>query len=216
MRYKAVVFDLDGTLLNTLEDLTDSTNYALAACGYPQRDITEIRYFVGNGIHKLIERAVPDGISSDELEKCFKIFCEHYKGNMENKTAPYDGINDMLKSLYENGVKLAVVTNKAEFAAKELVKRLFGEFVSVVIGGNDKRPLKPAPDGVLDALKLLGAEKHEAVFVGDSEVDIQTAKNAELECIGVLWGFRKKEEIEKLGVKATAETAQELEKILLS
>ena len=85
MRYKAVVFDLDGTLLNTLEDLTDSTNYALKACGYPQRDITEIRYFVGNGIHKLVERAVPDGISSDELEKCFKIFCEHYKGNMENR-----------------------------------------------------------------------------------------------------------------------------------
>ncbi len=215
MNYKAVVFDLDGTLLNTLEDLTDSTNFALKSCGYAQRDISEVRYFVGNGIHKLIERAVPEGVSAEELEKCFDIFCEHYKENMENKTAPYEGVNAMLQSLFEHNLKLAIVTNKAEFAAKELCKRLFGDYVSVVIGGSENRPLKPAPDGVLYALKQLGVEKSEAVFVGDSEVDIQTAKNAELDCIGVLWGFRKKEEIEKLGVKCTVGNTAELEKLLL-
>lgn len=216
MSYKAVIFDLDGTLLNTLEDLTDSTNYALESCNYPLRDISEMRYFVGNGIHKLIERAVPENTAPEDLEKCFEIFCEHYKGNMENKTAPYEGINAMLESLCEKGVKLAIVTNKAEFAAKELCKRLFGEYVGVVIGGSDERPLKPAPDGVYEALKQLGVQKHEAVFVGDSEVDIKTAINADMDCIGVLWGFRKKEEIEKLGVKATAKDTNELEKFIIN
>lgn len=212
---KAIVFDLDGTLLNTLDDLRDSTNYALAKCGFPERSLAEVRRFVGNGILKLIERAVPENTAPPEITECYELFCEHYKHNMENKTAEYDGISDMLRALYEAGYKMAIVTNKADFAAQVLCKRLFGDYVKTVVGSVESRPNKPAPDGVYYALAEMQVTKEEAVFVGDSEVDILTAKNAEIDAIGVLWGFRNLSDLQKAGVQKTVSDTEELKKYLL-
>lgn len=213
--YKAVIFDLDGTLLNTLDDLADSTNFALEKNGFPTRTIDEVRRFVGNGNIKLIHRALPDTASEAQFQKTYSDFTEHYKINMANKTKPYDGINDLLKNLYENGVKLAIVTNKIDFAAQELCGGLFGDYVKTVIGSDGVRPNKPAPDGLYLALEKLGVEKKDAVFIGDSEVDIATAKNAEMDCIGVLWGFRDEKQLREIGVKRTAKNAAELQSMLL-
>lgn len=212
----AIVFDLDGTLLNTLEDLCDSTNFALEKCGFPKRTLGEVRRFVGNGIRKLIERAVPESAEAPAITECYEIFCEHYKGNMENKTAEYEGVSDMLRALYEAGYKMAIVTNKADFAAQALCKSLFGEYVKTVVGSVDSRPNKPAPDGVYYALRQMGVEKSEAVFVGDSEVDMETAKNAEIDAVGVLWGFRDLADLQKAGVKMTVKDTKELKNLLLS
>ena len=213
---KAIVFDLDGTLLNTLDDLKDSTNFALQSCGFPERSYDEVRRFVGNGIRKLIERAVPAGATPEKTQECYETFCEHYKHNMENKTAEYDGISDMLKALYEAGYKMAIVTNKADFAAQALCGDLFGKYIKTVVGSVDGRPNKPAPDGVYYALSQMGVAKDEAVFIGDSDVDIQTAKNAGMDAIGVLWGFRDLADLQKVGVKTPVTNTQELKNLLLS
>lgn len=213
---KAIVFDLDGTLLNTLDDLKDSTNFALQSCGFPERSYDEVRRFVGNGIRKLIERAVPAGVTPEKTQECYEAFCEHYKQNMENKTAEYDGISDMLKALYEAGYKMAIVTNKADFAAQALCGDLFGKYIKTVVGSVDGRPNKPAPDGVYYALSQMGVTKDEAVFIGDSDVDMQTAKNAGMDAIGVLWGFRDLADLQKVGVKTTVANTQELKNLLLS
>lgn len=212
---KAIVFDLDGTLLNTLEDLTDSTNYALRTCGFPERTLEEVRRFVGNGIRKLIERAVPADADAEKISECFTFFCEHYKQNMENKTAEYTGISDMLSVLFAAGYKMAIVTNKADFAAQVLCGKLFGNYVKTVVGSVENRPNKPAPDGVYYALEQMGVTKEETVFIGDSEVDILTAKNAEIDAIGVLWGFRDLADLEAVGVKTTVKTVKKLENLLL-
>lgn len=213
---KAVVFDLDGTLLNTLDDLCDSTNAALAQCGFPKRSLEEVRRFVGNGIRKLIARAVPATASEAQLEECFAFFCEHYKKNMENKTAEYDGVSEMLTALVAAGYKLAIVTNKADFAAQQLCGKLFGNYVKTVVGSVETRPNKPAPDGVWYALEQMGVSAQEAVFVGDSEVDMQTAQNADVDAIGVLWGFRSHADLLAAGVKITASSIQELKNMLLN
>lgn len=213
---KAIVFDLDGTLLNTLDDLKDSTNFALQSCGFPERSYDEVRRFVGNGIRKLIERAVPAGATPEKTQECYEAFCKHYKHNMENKTAEYDGISDMLKALYEAGYKMAIVTNKADFAAQALCGDLFGKYIKTVVGSVDGRPNKPAPDGVYYALSQMGVAKDEAVFIGDSDVDMQTAKNAGMDAIGVLWGFRDLADLQKVGVKTTVTNTQELKNLLLS
>lgn len=214
MSKKAVVFDLDGTLLNTLDDLADSTNFALSCLGFPERSIEEIRRFVGNGNVKLIERSVPDGTDKEQLNACYNAFIKHYKEHMLDKTRPYEGIPELLRSLKEREIKLAIVTNKTEFAAKEICARVFGDLPDLVIGANDTLKKKPAPDGVLYALDKLGVSKSQAVFVGDSEVDIQTAINAEIDCIGVLWGFRDEEVLLEMGVKKTAKTASQLGKLI--
>lgn len=211
-----VIFDLDGTLLNTLDDLMDSTNYALSENGLPAREYDEIRRFVGNGIRKLVERAVPQNTPVEVTDRCFAAFCAHYKKNMANKTAPYAGIMQMLKVLSENGFKMAIVTNKADFAARELCSALFGEYVKTVVGSVEGRPNKPAPDGVWYALEVLGASREEAVFVGDSEVDIATAKNAGLDSIGVLWGFRTEKDLIAAGAGSMVSTAEALTQALLA
>ncbi len=188
---KAVIFDLDGTLLNTLEDLWISTNFALSQFGYPQRTFEEVRMFVGNGVRKLIERAVPENCQN--VDECLAVFKKHYAENMYNHTAPYNSIEKILKDLQAQGVKTAVVSNKFDLAVKELCKKYFGDLIDIAIGQFDDVPPKPAPNGVLKALKELGEET--AIYVGDSEVDVQTAKNANLTCIGVTWGFRDRENL---------------------
>lgn len=188
---KTVIFDLDGTLLNTLEDLKNATNFALSEFGYPKRSLEEVRCFVGNGVRKLIERAVPE--NCENVDECLCIFKKNYSENMCNRTVPYNGIVKILKDLKSNGVKIGVVSNKFDSAVKELCKKYFGNLIDIAIGQADDVPKKPAPDGVFKAMKELGADKSSTAYVGDSEVDVQTAKNSGLPCIGVTWGFRDKE-----------------------
>lgn len=189
---KAVIFDLDGTLLNTLDDLADSTNYALSKFGYPTRTIDEVRQFVGNGVAKLIERAIPEGKNNPNFEKCLAIFKENYAQNMYNKTAPYNGIIEMLSNLKSKGIKIAVVSNKFDLAVKELCKKYFEEFIDFAAGENEAQGIrkKPAPDTVISVLNEFNFAPEDAVYVGDSDVDIMTAKNSKMLCISVTWGFR--------------------------
>lgn len=189
---KAVIFDLDGTLLNTLDDLADSTNYALSKFGYPTRTIDEVRQFVGNGVAKLIERAIPEGKNNPNFEKCLAIFKENYAQNMYNKTAPYNGIIEMLSNLKSRGIKIAVVSNKFDLAVKELCKKYFEGFIDFAAGENEAQGIKkkPAPDTVISVLNEFNFAPEDAVYVGDSDVDIMTAKNSQMPCISVTWGFR--------------------------
>lgn len=188
--YSTVIFDLDGTLLDTLQDLCDSTNYALALHNMPARSLDEIRRFVGNGVGLLIHRAVPEGTPDDLEAQCLADFRAHYLLNMEHRTAPYAGVLELLDGLNEAGIKLAVVSNKFDGAVKGLCQTYFGDRVKVAIGESQGVARKPAPDTVFRALEELGADAQEAVYVGDSEVDIETARNAGLPCLSVSWGFR--------------------------
>lgn len=196
---KAVIFDLDGTLLNTLEDLKDSTNFALCKFNFPEKTLEDIRCFVGNGVKKLIERAIPDGLDNKNFDECLEIFKQNYKENMYNKTAPYNGIKKILSILKENGLKTAVVSNKFDAAVKELCKNYFDGLIDAAIGQSENIPQKPAPDSVFKAMELLHVTPENTVYVGDSEVDCQTAKNANLACVGVSWGFRSKDVLQKEG-----------------
>ena len=198
-KYDTVIFDLDGTLLDTLEDLCDSTNFALRYFGYPERTLTEIRSFVGNGIGVLIEKALPEGKANIHYEKVLKIFKEHYATNCNNKTRAYDGIYDLLDKLKLNGYKIAVVSNKVDSAVKELCQRYFKDTFSIAIGESKNIKKKPSPDSVLSVIRELNSDKSRTVYIGDSEVDIATAANAGIDCISVSWGFRSKEMLEEAG-----------------
>ena len=211
-----VIFDLDGTLLNTLDDLCDSTNYALKQFGYPERTLDEVRYFVGNGVKKLIERAIPDGINNPDFEECLRVFKEHYAANMYNKTAPYNGVPEMLKELRLKGIHTAVVSNKFDAAVKELCKKYFGDLIQVAIGENEEKGVrkKPAPDSVFKAMNELKVSIEEVIYAGDSETDVQTAKNAEIDCIGCTWGFRSKDILKHEGAKYIIDSPQEILKIV--
>ena len=211
---KAVVFDLDGTLLDTLEDLTDSVNAALCQYGYPQKTIEQIRTYVGNGIRNLIIRCIDGGETNPDFEKVFHEFRKHYKRNCQNKTKPYDGVYKLIQKLKADGIKLAIVSNKADFAVKELNEFYFKEFQIIAIGEREGIARKPAPDTVNEALRELGVEPDYAVYVGDSEVDIQTAANAKMLCISVLWGFRKKTFLMEHHAEYFAETPEEVYQIL--
>ena len=192
MDKKAVIFDLDGTLLNTLEDLTASTNFALENLGFPKRSMDEIRNFVGNGVNKLIERAIPNGLNNPEYIKCVELFKNTYKQNMYCKTKPYKGIIEMLTQLKQHNIKIAVVSNKFDMAVKKLCSKYFPNLIDFAAGENELQGInkKPAPDTVLKVLKEFNIEAGDAIYVGDSEVDIQTAQNANMDCISVTWGFK--------------------------
>ena len=189
-KLKAVLFDLDGTLLNTLYDLTDAVNWALEKFGQPMRSIEEVRDFVGNGLRNLMKKAVPDGEDNPVFEELFEFFREYYKDHCNIKTAPYEGVLELMKELQGRNVKMAIVSNKIDAGVKELNAIHFSEFVEIAIGEREGIGRKPAPDSVNEALRLLGVEKEHAVYIGDSDVDILTAKNAEMRCVSVTWGFR--------------------------
>ncbi len=214
MKYKLIIFDMDGTILDTLEDLADSTNYALDVMGYPARTIDEVRSFVGNGIGKLLERSAPDSISTDDLEKLFAIFNDYYKKNSCNKTRPYDGILSLLKELRSQGIKTAVVSNKADYAVQDLCIRFFDGLFDVAIGEKTGVRRKPAPDSVYAVLNKLKISKEEAVYVGDSDVDILTAANAGMDCICVSWGFRDEEFLKKNGADVVIQNPSEITHLL--
>ena len=210
MKYKAVIFDLDGTLTDTLEDLFISVNYALRSCGLPERTLDEVRRFVGNGVRKLIERAVPEDTGQTMLEKCFDTFRAHYVIHCQDHTCLYPGIATLLTSLHAKGYRMAVVSNKLQSGVNELARTFFHGVIDVAIGEQQGIPRKPAPDMVEMALSQLGASKDEAIYVGDSDVDLQTAANAGLPCISVLWGFRSKDFLIAHGATAFAETPQDV------
>ncbi len=205
---KSVIFDLDGTLLNTLEDLADSVNFALNKYGYPRRTLEEVRAFVGNGVVKLMELALPQGKKNPQFETVLSDFKTHYAENCQNKTKPYNGIMELLQMLKEKNVKMAVVSNKFDAAVKQLCKDYFGQYITVAIGETPTVKKKPAPDTVYKAMEAL--KDKSCVYVGDSEVDIQTAKNASLPCISVTWGFRDKEYLKTVGGNIFAETPLEI------
>lgn len=207
---KAVIFDLDGTLLNTLEDLQDAVNHALAEYHMPLRTLEEIRSFVGNGIDKLMERAVPEGKAHPDFDAALACMKAYYAVHCKDKTCPYEGILPLLEELRKRGMKLAIVSNKTDAEVKVLSKEYFGDYFIASIGemaGVDK---KPAPDTALKALEELGVSKEQAVYVGDSDVDVKTAQNAGLRNIAVTWGFRSRSFLEKQGAEEFIDSPMEL------
>lgn len=205
-KINTVIFDMDGTILDTLDDLTDSVNYVLEKFGIPTRTKEEYRLFFGNGIKYALRCAVPSDVSDDVIDEMFPIFKEYYDQHCLDKTKPYDGILELMKELKSQGYKMAIVSNKIDSAVKELNERFFAEYVSVAIGEKPGIKRKPAPDTVLAALAELGSSKEEAIYIGDSEVDFQTAQNSGLPCISVLWGFRDKDFLIENGATTFADT----------
>ena len=214
--YHAVIFDLDGTLLDTLRDLADSTNFALAAHHMPPRSVEEVRAFVGNGVGLLIHRAVPAGTPPEAEAACLADFRAHYLRNMAHKTAPYPGILPLLDRLRAAGISTAVVSNKFDGAVKGLCRQYFGDRIPVAIGESPGVARKPAPDTVFRALAELGAPPAGAVYVGDSDVDIATAKNAGLPCVSVSWGFRDAAFLAEHGAARIVHTPAALAELLLT
>lgn len=193
--YKTFIFDLDGTLLNTLGDLAAAVNDALRTHGMPERSLEEVRRFVGNGVRVLMQRAVPDGEDNPQFEDTLAAFRRFYLDHSLDTTCPYVGVVDVLHELRRRGCRTAVVSNKFDAATKELCRHFFADTIEVAVGEHEAEGIrrKPAADTVEEALRLLGVTKDEAVYVGDSDVDILTAHNAGLPCVSVLWGFRDRE-----------------------
>ncbi len=195
-KYALAIFDMDGTILNTIDDLADSLNVILERYSMPLHTVDQVRFMVGNGIPKLIERAIPNGRDNSKFDEILKEYIAYYEEHSAIKTRPYDGIVEAVKALRKSGVKIAVNTNKVEAAALDLVAKYFPDCFDIVSGSRPGLPPKPAPDGVYEILKRAGidgkSEGQKAVFIGDSDVDLQTGINAGLDVIGVDWGFRGK------------------------
>jgi len=204
------IFDLDGTLLNTLNDLAASTNYALRSAGMPEHSVEDVRRFVGNGVKKLMERAIPDGLENPKFDETYATFRRHYLEHSLDTTKPYEGIPEVLAELKRRGKKLAIVSNKFYAATQELAKHFFPETIQVAIGERENIHKKPAPDTVLEAMRQLGVGKEGSIYIGDSDVDIDTAKNVGIPCISVLWGFRDKDFLISHGATHLIKTPKEL------
>ncbi len=209
-RFDTVLFDLDGTLLDTLEDILDAANHTLRALGYPERTLAEMRRFVGNGAEMQMRRALGADADETAVAKALALYKPYYAAHSQIRTKPYAGVTELMASLKAEGFRLAVVSNKPDEAARPLVAMYFGTLADVVMGESAQRRRKPAPDMVNDALAALGADRSRAVYVGDSEVDIETAKNAGIPCISVTWGFRDREQLTEAGASELADTAQAL------
>ncbi|MBE6541223.1 MAG: HAD family hydrolase [Ruminococcaceae bacterium] len=209
--YKAAIFDLDGTLLNTLDDLKDAMNHTMQVFSFPQHTTKEIREFVGNGVRYFAAKATPGGYDHPMFEEIVAEYIRYYSIHSDDKTAPYEGIHELIHNLLSSGIAVAVVSNKSHAAAVELCKKYFPE-INVVIGEKESDGIKrkPAPDMVYLAAEKLGVSLKDCVYIGDSEVDVKTAKNAGIDCISVLWGFRDRDVLEREGAKRFAENADEL------
>jgi phosphoglycolate phosphatase len=210
MKYNTVIFDLDGTLLNTLDDLRDSLNEILIKHSYLPQALEDVRRFVGNGVWNLVRRSLPSSCSDQEVTKIMEEFKIHYKKNMQNKTRPYNGIIELLLDLNRFNYKVAIVSNKYDAAVKELAQTYFGNLIPVAIGETTEIKRKPAPDSIFTAVRELGSSLDSTVLVGDSETDVQTAKNAGIPCIGVTWGFRCREVLREEGADYLIDTPREL------
>ena len=215
MAYKLAIFDLDGTILDTLDDLTDSTNHALEANNFPPRSRDEVRRFVGNGARLLIERAVPKGCGAAAIDNVFAEFNTYYAAHSEIKTRPYDGIQPLILNIRNRGCMAAVLSNKPDFAVQTLCKKYFSALFDFAAGEKSGIPRKPAPDAVNAIISSLGIDRKDAVYIGDSEVDIQTAANAGMDCISVDWGFRSADILRENGASLIVSTMHELEAAIL-
>lgn len=209
MQVKAIVFDLDGTLLDTLDDLWLSVNYTMDKFGFPHRDRREVRGFLGSGVRVLVEKSLPED-KKDMTDECLSVFKAYYDVHKDDNTRPYDGVIDMLKAVRAAGLKSAIVSNKYDAAVQQLKNVTFNGLVDFAVGEGNGINTKPAPDGVLLALKNLGVSKDEAVYVGDSEVDLKTAENSGLKCVAVTWGFRDRDFLIECGAKNVIDATCEL------
>ena len=209
-RYAAVVFDLDGTLLDTLEDLAGSVNFALEKHAGMTRSVGQIRSFIGNGVRMLMTRSLPGGQENPAFESAFADFREHYREHCRDKTQPYPQIMDLVKELSARGSKLAIVSNKADPEVKKLSREFFGGLICSSVGEREGVARKPAPDTLFETLKEMGVARQDAVYVGDSEVDVQTARNAGVDFIGVTWGFRSAEQLRQAGAQTLVSSPMEL------
>ena len=209
-KYKLLIFDLDGTVLDTLCDLTSSMNFALHTMEYPERSIEEIRSFVGNGVRNLAKRALPEEASERLVDEALSIFKKHYAEHINDFTKPYDGIKELLSYAKKAGCYLAVISNKIDSATNILVKSHFGDIFDVVFGEREGVPRKPSPQSVFEVIEALSCKPCETTYIGDSEIDIQTANNAGIDCISVCWGFKSRDFLEENGASLIAESADEL------
>lgn len=209
-----IIFDLDGTLLNTLTDLTNSVNFALSKYHLPTHSEDAVRKMVGNGVTLLMERAIPGGHSFEKFEQCLNDFKAHYEIHKKDFTKPFPGILEFLAKADQRGYKLAVVSNKFDLAVKGLCEDFFAPYITTAIGESAQTAPKPAPDTVLKAMEELQVSPHQCVYVGDSDVDIATAQNAGIPCLSVSWGFRPRTFLEQHGAKIIADSVEELEEIL--
>lgn len=210
MKYSTYIFDLDGTLLDTLLDLANAVNFAMRAKGYPERTTEEVRSFIGNGIKVLIKRSVPENTSEKDYAEALEIFTKYYLEHIADNTKPYDGITQVVETLRSNGCKVAVLSNKAHVAAQAVVKDFFGDIFDVVVGKMDEFPSKPEPDSLFYTIKTLGVKPEDCVYIGDSDVDVLTAHNAGLPCIGVTWGNRDEDVLVASGAEYIARTPNEI------
>lgn len=216
MKYKLVIFDLDGTILDTLEDLTDSVNYALTKYGYPARTMEEVRSFVGNGLLMLVRRAIAPETNETIIQTVLAEQKAYYKEHCSDKTKPYEGIVELLGELKTAGCKLAVVSNKADYAVQILCEQYFSGIFHMAVGERENVRKKPAPDSVNAVLQEMQIDRVNAVYIGDSEVDIETAENAGLDAVLVSWGFRGWEFLREQGAKNLVDTVYELKNALIS
>jgi len=210
MKYRIAIFDMDGTILDTLEDLADSMNYCLKKYGMPERSLNEIKSFVGNGIRRLVEQAVPDGADEGMIDKVYTTYIEYYKDHCAVKTRPYDGIREVLKKLKDKGILTAVVSNKADLAVKKLCEEYFGGLFDYSVGDKDGMRRKPYPDSVISVMEYFKATPNEVVYIGDSEVDYQTARNAGVDVIMVGWGFRDRDYLRSIGAERIIREPEEI------
>lgn len=208
--YKAVIFDLDGTLLDTLGDLHAAVNYALRSFGFPERSLDQVRRFIGNGVVKLMQRATPEGTDEETDRKCLEVFREYYLIHMRDMTAPYEGVASLIEELRARGVKTAVVSNKLHEAVCKLCEDYFPGLIDEAIGVSVESERKPSPVNVYKALDKMGVTADECIYIGDSEVDVQTSHNAGVRCIGVTWGFRDREELVKAGAEIIADSCADV------
>lgn len=210
MKYDLIIFDMDGTILNTLEDLKNSLNYVLQQAGYQTRTLEEVRTFVGNGIRKTIERALPSDIEEEKIDELFSLFMDYYAIHNTDNTKPYNGVIDLLKELKHLGYKTAVVSNKQDSAVKSLCKKFFTGLFDVEIGEKENIAKKPDPDEVNEVLKILNIDRTKSIYIGDSEVDIQTAQNSKIKSIIVDWGFRDRKFLYEHGAEVIVSNPSEI------
>lgn len=213
---KAVIFDLDGTLLNTLSDLTDAVNHGLAVRGFPRHTEDEVRRYAGDGVKQLIARACPAIATDDDRAAVLAAYLPHYAAHNADKTAPYPGVMQLLVALKEKGYRLAVVTNKHDAGAQALCRRFFTGFLSLVVGADGSRPLKPAPDGVQAALAQLEVAPENAWYVGDSAVDVMTARAAGVRSVAACWGFQDRQRLADQHPTALADTPEQVLQTVLT
>ncbi len=215
-KIKAVLFDLDGTLINTIDDLSDAVNYALTKAAYPLHEVSEYKLMVGNGMRKLIERALPEDLRDDAtIRRVLADFMEYYNAHSVDKTVPYEGLPEIVKEIRKKGYLTAVVTNKEEKAAKQILSSLYPDSFDLIIGQRDDLPPKPDPAAALLAMKTLGVTSEECIFIGDSGVDIETAVNSGAFPVGVLWGFREEPELRENGAKAIVSNPKDILQVLV-